>query len=74
MRAAYLEQKRVRNVRFCASEMCQSGTEMSRNVRGLVGTEESVQLFGETSAEELRSRGAVEAQQVLSLASRWASS
>ena len=35
-----------------SSELCQSGTEMSGNVRGLVGTEGSVQLSGGTAAEE----------------------
>ena len=45
-----------------SSELCQSDTEMSGNVGGLVGHEESVQLFGR---QQQRNRGAVEAQQLL---------
>ena len=34
-----------------SSELCQRDTEMPRNVGGLVGTEGSVKLSGETAAE-----------------------
>ena len=40
-----------------SSELCQSGTEMAGNVGGLRGTEESVQLFGGTAADEHRCSG-----------------
>ena len=42
-----------------SSELCQSGTEMSGNVRGLVGTEGSVQLSGGTAAEEQGCSGGI---------------
>ena len=50
-------ERRVESEPSGSSELCQSDTEMSGNVGGLMGTEKSVQLSGETAAEEHRCSG-----------------